>query len=67
MKRVLAKNVRVLTVAVVAGSARLEAIAGKTVCLWFLGEAACFPNDGMLTASPTVQPVVEGRNAHNEF
>jgi len=33
-------------VAVVAGSARLEAIAGKTGCLCFVGEAACFPNDG---------------------
>jgi translation initiation factor IF-1 len=58
MKRVLARNVRGLTAAaaVVAVGARSRIIAGKSG-FTPVGEAACFPNDGMLTASPTVEPV----------
>jgi hypothetical protein len=61
MKRVLAKNVRVLTgavvvaVAVVAVGARSRIIAAKSG--YSVGEAGCFLNDGMLRASPTVKPL----------
>jgi hypothetical protein len=63
MKRVLAKNVRVLTgavvavaaVAVVAVGARSRIIVAKSG--YSVGEAGCFLNDGMLRASPTVKPL----------
>src|SRR5215469_11927234 len=51
MRRVLVRNVRVLTAAAAAVGARSRIIAGKM--RGTVGDAVCFPREGTLTASPT--------------